>query len=102
MNEWEWQLLEDKKPVDDLAFYGSRSAAGEPRAAASQSGRRHHGHCAGGENCGHRIDRAGLRGQSSSFVSWWTTIRDSDIGLMRQPGHRFFFDPEEVEPLAER
>jgi hydrogenase maturation protease len=22
-----------------------------------------------------------------------------DIGFMRQPGHRFFFDPEEVEPL---
>jgi len=22
-----------------------------------------------------------------------------DIGIMRQPGHRFFFDPEEVEPL---
>jgi hydrogenase maturation protease len=22
-----------------------------------------------------------------------------DIGMMRQPGHRFFFDPEEVEPL---
>lgn len=23
-----------------------------------------------------------------------------DIGLMRQPGHRFFFTPEEIEPLA--
>ena len=23
-----------------------------------------------------------------------------DIGLMRQPGHRFFFDAEEVEPLG--
>src|SRR6202030_3652713 len=22
-----------------------------------------------------------------------------DIGIMRQPGHRFFFDPGEVEPL---
>jgi hydrogenase maturation protease len=25
-----------------------------------------------------------------------------DIGLMRQPGHRFFFAPEEVEPFAKR
>jgi hypothetical protein len=25
-----------------------------------------------------------------------------DIGLMRQPGHRFFFDAEEVEPLGGR
>jgi hypothetical protein len=23
-----------------------------------------------------------------------------DLGLLRQPGHRFFFRPEEVEPLA--
>jgi hypothetical protein len=23
-----------------------------------------------------------------------------DLGLMRQPGHRFFFQPEEVEPLS--
>ena len=23
-----------------------------------------------------------------------------DFGMMRQPGHRFFFSPEEVEPVA--
>jgi hypothetical protein len=23
-----------------------------------------------------------------------------DLGMLRQPGHRFFFAPEEVEPLA--
>jgi hypothetical protein len=23
-----------------------------------------------------------------------------DLGLLRQPGHRFFFSPEEVEPLC--
>lgn len=23
-----------------------------------------------------------------------------DLGLLRQPGHRFFFSPEEVEPLT--
>jgi hypothetical protein len=22
-----------------------------------------------------------------------------DLGLLRQPGHRFFFAPEEVEPM---
>jgi hypothetical protein len=22
------------------------------------------------------------------------------LGLLRQPGHRFFFSPDEVEPLA--
>jgi hypothetical protein len=24
-----------------------------------------------------------------------------DLGMMRQPGHRFFFSPEEVEPWKE-
>jgi hypothetical protein len=24
-----------------------------------------------------------------------------DLGLLRQPGHRFFFSPEEIEPLPE-
>lgn len=24
-----------------------------------------------------------------------------DLGMMRQPGHRFFFSPEEVEPVAD-
>jgi hypothetical protein len=23
-----------------------------------------------------------------------------DLGMLRQPGHRFFFSPEEVEPMA--
>lgn len=23
-----------------------------------------------------------------------------DLGMLRQPGHRFFFTPEEIEPLA--
>jgi hypothetical protein len=25
-----------------------------------------------------------------------------DLGKLRQPGHRFFFSPDEVEPLGER
>lgn len=25
-----------------------------------------------------------------------------DLGALRQPGHRFFFQPEEVEPLSEK
>lgn len=24
-----------------------------------------------------------------------------DLGMLRQPGHRFFFSPEELEPLSE-
>ncbi|HEV2469315.1 MAG TPA: hypothetical protein VGS78_08980 [Candidatus Sulfotelmatobacter sp.] len=24
-----------------------------------------------------------------------------DLGMLRQPGHRFFFSPEEIEPLSD-
>ncbi|HEY6246764.1 MAG TPA: hypothetical protein VIX17_22615 [Pyrinomonadaceae bacterium] len=27
--------------------------------------------------------------------------RDRDFGMLRQPGHRFFFSVEEVEPLSQ-
>ena len=48
MNEWEWQLLEAKKPVERLAHFGYRSAAWQSRKAASAGGRRCYGHRAGG------------------------------------------------------
>jgi len=36
--------------------------------------------------------------------AWLAVILEDDpgkdLGLLRQPGHRFFFSPEEVEPLA--
>ena len=35
--------------------------------------------------------------------AWLAVIVDDDpgkdLGLLRQPGHRFFFAPEEVEPM---
>ena len=31
MNEWEWQLLEDKSPVDSLEIHGCRKSARRPR-----------------------------------------------------------------------
>ncbi len=33
MNEWEWQLLEEKTPLDHLEISGSRSA--EPEAGCA-------------------------------------------------------------------
>ena len=56
MNEWEWQLLEAKKPVDDLRIDGIEVKHGQPRAAASSGGRRHYGYCADGKNGRHRSD----------------------------------------------
>ena len=30
MNEWEWQLLEDKKPIDALCIAGANVKQGRP------------------------------------------------------------------------
>ena len=100
MNEWEWQLLEEKTAVDHLEISGIEVRAGskvrlQPRAR------------------GDVMDIA-LAGQIATIEcieqdyegkSHVCVVLDNDpgrdMGLLRQPGHRFFFDAEEVEPLTE-
>jgi hypothetical protein len=61
--------------------------------------RGHYGHGAAGEGSRHRGDRADFEDQIQFAV-----VLDEDpgreFGLMRQPGHRFFYSPEEVEPVT--
>lgn len=100
MNEWEWQLLEARTPVDTL-----RASGGELRAGSRVRLRPRTG--------GDVMDIA-LAGKAARIESIeqdyegkfhvCVVVDDDpgrDIGLMRQPGHRFFFDPEEVEAIAD-
>jgi hydrogenase maturation protease len=99
MNEWEWQLLEAKKPVDDLRIGGVEVKQGSKVRLRPRPG-------------GDIMDIA-LTGKTAVIeaieqdyegkIHVCVVIDDDpgrDIGLMRQPGHRFFFDAEEVEPLG--
>jgi hydrogenase maturation protease len=99
MNEWEWQLLEAKKPVDDLRVDGIEVKQGSRVRLRPRAG-------------GDIMDIA-LTGKTAIIeaieqdyegkVHVCVVLDDDpgrDIGLMRQPGHRFFFDAEEVEPLG--
>jgi hydrogenase maturation protease len=99
MNEWEWQLLEDKKPAEDLRIAGVEVKKGSRVRLQPKPG-------------GDIMDLA-LTGKTAVIeaieqdyegkVHVCVVLDDDpgrDIGLMRQPGHRFFFDAEEVEPLA--
>jgi hydrogenase maturation protease len=99
MNEWEWQLLEDKTPVESLDINGVPVRRGNrvklrPRTA------------------GDVFDLA-LQGKTATVESIeqdyegklhiGVVLDDDpgkDIGLMRQPGHRFFFAPSELEPVV--
>jgi len=100
MNEWEWQLLEAKKPADDLRISGIAVRPGSRVKLHPRAG-------------GDVMDIA-LAGKTAVIESieqdyegifhLCVVVDDDpgrDIGLMRKPGHRFFFTPEEVEPLGD-
>lgn len=98
MNEWEWQLLEDKTIVDHVVISGVEVRAGDRVRLFPRKG-------------GDILDIA-LQGQTGTIESieqdyegksHLSVVLDDDpgrdLGLLRQPGHRFFFDAADVKPL---
>lgn len=98
MNEWEWQLLEDKNVLEHVSIHGVDVRAGDRVRLKPRKG-------------GDIMDLA-LAGQVAVVEALeqdyegkqhvCVVLDDDpgrDLGLLRQPGHRFFFDPEEIEPL---
>jgi hypothetical protein len=99
VNEWEWQLLEDKAPVDSLRISGVEVRPGDRVRLRPQAG-------------GDIMDVA-LAGKTGTIEAVEQDYEGSfqlavvldddpgkDLGMRRQPGHRFFFRPEEIEPLG--
>jgi hypothetical protein len=103
MNEWEWQLLEENTSLDHVRIYGP---FGEIE--IKQGDRIRLKPRAGGDI----LDLA-LSGkvavveaieQDYDGNTHLAVVVDDDpgrdLGMLRQSGHRFFFSPEEVEPLS--
>jgi hypothetical protein len=99
MNEWEWHLLEDKTPIDHFTLNGVAVGPGD-RVRLCPKG------------SGDIFDLA-LSGKIAIIesiaqdyegkVHLAVVVEDDpgkDMGLLRQPGHRFFFDPADVEPFS--
>ncbi len=99
MNEWEWQALEDKTTVESLDVHGVQVRRGERVRLRPRAG-------------GDVFDLA-LAGKIATIESIEQDYEGQlhvcvvvdedpgrDIGLMRQPGHRFFFAPTEIEALT--
>ncbi len=97
MNEWEWQLLEDKSLVESLPVDGVELRTGSRVRLLPRKG-------------GDVFDIA-LQGKIAVIecieqdyegkFHFAVVLEDDpgrDMGMLRQPGHRFFFDPDEVEP----
>lgn len=98
MNELEWQLLEEHTPLDSISVSGVEVKTGD-RVILRPRGR-------------NDIFDLALANQIAVVESILQTYEDQiqlavvleddpgrDLGMLRQPGHRFFFAPEEVEPL---
>jgi len=98
MNEWEWHLLEDRIPLDSVVAEGMELRAGDRVRLRPRAG-------------GDVLDLA-LAGRTATIESieqdyenniYLAVVVDDDpgkdMGLLRQPGHRFFFTTEDVEPL---
>ncbi len=98
MNEWEWGLLEDKALLDHVDIDGVAVRTGDRVRLRPKSG-------------GDILDIA-LRGQIATVegieqdyegAQHICVVLDDDpgrdLGMMRQPGHRFFFNASEIEPL---
>lgn len=99
MNQWEWHLLEDKAGLESLQVQGAEVRRGDRVKLRPHPG-------------GDVFDLA-LDGKIAVIESIEQDYEGKlhvcvvvdedpgrDIGLMRQPGHRFFFSPEEVEPVS--
>jgi len=100
MNEWEWQLLEDKSPVESLEIQGAQVRRGDrvrlrPRVGGDVFDLALAGKIAAVES---------IEQDYEGKLHVCVVVEDDpgrDIGLMRQPGHRFFFAANEVEPVGE-
>jgi hypothetical protein len=100
MNEWEWQLLEERTPVERVSVAGVEIKQGDRVRLRPRPG-------------GDIFDLA-LAGKIAIVESIEQDYEDKlhfavvleddpgrDMGMLRQPGHRFFFSTEEVEPLLQ-
>ncbi len=101
MNEWEWHLLEDKTPLEFVSCNGVALKPGDSVRLLPRAG-------------GDIFDLA-LAGQIATIESIEQDYENNvhlavvldddpgkDLGMLRQPGHRFFFSIEEVEPYSPR
>jgi len=99
MNELDWHLLEDRAPIEYVNCGGVELKKGDQVRLRPRQG-------------GDIFDLA-LAGQIATIESieqdyeskiHLAVVLDDDpgkdLGFLRQPGHRFFFSAEEVEPYA--
>jgi len=98
VNEWEWQLLEDKVAIDRVVIGNAEVKVGDRVRLRPRKGGDVLDIALAGQTAHVESIEQDYEGKSHVCV----VLEDDpgrDLGLLRQPGHRFFFDTEEVEAL---
>lgn len=98
MNEWEWQLLEEKTPLAQVSVAGVPVKAGDRVRLRPRKGGDIFDLALSGKVAVVEAIEQDYEGNTHLAV----VLDDDpgrDLGMLRQPGHRFFFAPEEVEPV---
>jgi hypothetical protein len=99
MNQLDWHLLEDKPALDSVTVGGVNLTRGDRvRLRPRKSGDIMDVALAGKVAVIESIEQ-----DYEGSVQLAVVIDEDpgkDLGMLRQPGHRFFFGPEEVEVIA--
>ena len=96
MNEWEWQLLEDKPALDRCTVDGVEFRLGDRVRLRPRQG----GDIMDVALAGKIAIIESIEQDYEGKVHLAVVIDDDpgkDLGMLRQPGHRFFFSLEEIE-----
>lgn len=98
MNEWEWHLLEDKNQLEYVEVEGVPIKKGDRVRLRPRKG----GDIFDIALAGKTATIEAIEQDYENNIHLAVIVDDDpgrDMGLLRQPGHRFFFTPDEVEPL---
>lgn len=99
MDELGWQLLEEHEPVTQCTINGVELHTGDRVRLRPRAG----GDIFDLALAGKIAIIEAIEQDYESNVHLAVVLEDDpgrDLGMMRQPGHRFFFSPQEVEPFA--
>ena len=99
MNEWEWNLLEERTTLDRIEIGGTEIRPGSIVILRPRCG----GDILDLALAGKRAVIESIEEDYESRIQLAVVLEDDpgrDMGFLKQPGHRFFFKPEEMEPLA--
>jgi hypothetical protein len=99
MTEWEWQLLEDRTPLDTVLVSDVHLKTGDQVRLCPRNG----GDVLDLALAGKLAEIETIEQDYEGKVYLAVVLNDDpgrDMGLLRQPGHRFFFAPEEIEPVV--